>query len=134
MVMGRDMSSAIIRDSSDEARLIYGDVVLIKKITGGNPGNPAQGISPTYTFNITKSRAIVNELNQTDIMNSGGIYQLGDITVGLNEELSEVTDKTRGIGDRMVWRGNDYRIMGKKQNRNINDRDHIFTYVMRKVD
>jgi len=132
--MGRDFTKAIVKCSSEEARLTFGDVVLIKSISGGDPGNPAQGISPTYTFTTTRSRAIVSELNQNDIMQSGGIYQLGDITIELNEELSEISDRTRGVGDRMIWRGNEYRIMGKKKNQNINDRDHIFTYVMRKVD
>lgn len=134
MVMGRDFTKAIVKCSSDEARLTYGEVVLIKSITGGSPGIPAQGISPTFTFTTTRSRAIITTLSQNDIMQSGGIYQLGDISVGLDEELEEVTDKTRGVGDRMVWRGNEYRIAGKKKNQAINDRDHIFSYVMRKVD
>jgi len=132
--MGRDFTKAIIRDASDEARLTYGEVVLIKRITGSSPGNPAQGVSPTFSFTTTKSRAVIITLGQNDIMQSGGIYQLGDISVGLDEELEEITDKTRGVGDRMIWRGNEYRIAGKKKNQSIADRDHIFTYVMRKVD
>lgn len=132
--MGRDMAKAIIRDASDEARLVYGEIVLIKRITGGSPGNPSQGISPTFSFTTTKSRAVIITLGQNDIMQSGGIYQLGDISVDLNEELEEVTDRTRGVGDRMLWRGNEYRIAGKKKNLLVSDRDHIFTYVMRKVD
>lgn len=134
MAMGRDMTKAIIRCASDEARLVYGEVVLIKRISGSSPGDPIQGVSPTYTFTTTKSRAVITTLGQNDIMRSGGIYQVGDITIDLNEELEEVTDKTRGIGDRMIWRDNEYRIVGKKQNRNISDRDHLFTYVMRKVE
>ena len=134
MAMGRYFTKAIVRCSSEEIRLTFGDVVLIKTITGGSPGNPAQGEGPTYTFSTTKSRAVVNTLAQTDIMNSGGIYQHGDITIELDEDLSEISDKTRGVGDRLICRGNEYRIVGKKKNQNINDRDHIFTYVMRKVD
>lgn len=134
MAMGRDFTKAIIRDASDEARLTYGEVVLIKRITGGSPGNPVQGISPTFTFTTSRSRAVIITLSQNDIMQSGGIYQLGDISVSLDEELEEVTNKTRGVGDRMIWRGNEYRIAGKKKNQAISDRDHIFSYVMRKVD
>ena len=134
MAMGRDFAKAIIRCASDEARLVYGEVVLIKRITGSTAGSPTQGISPTFSFTTTRSRAAITQLGQNDVMQSGGIYQLGDITTDLNEELEEVTDKTRGIGDRMIWRGNEYRIVGKKQNRPISDRDHFFTYVMRKVD
>ena len=67
-------------------------------------------------------------------MRSGGIYQLGDISISLDENLEEITDKTRGTGDRRVWRGDEYRIVGKKQNRQISDRDHFFAYVMRKVN
>ena len=53
MVMGRDFAKAIIRDSSDEARLIYGESILLKRISGSSPGNPAQGISPTFSFLLT---------------------------------------------------------------------------------
>ena len=88
---------------------------------------------PTYEIALSPLGNYRKDYQQY-IMQSGGIYQLGDISVGLNEELEEVTDKTRGVGDRMVWRGNEYRIAGKKKNQAINDRDHIFSYVMRKVD
>lgn len=132
--MGRDFTKAIIKCSSDEARLVYGDEVLIKRISGSTAGSPAQGISPTYTFITTKSRVIITTLGQNDIMKSGGIYQLGDITIDLDEELREITDRTGNIGDRIIWRGNNYRIVGKKQNQRISDRNHLFTYVMRKVD
>ena len=57
MAMGRDFAKAIIKCSSDEARLIYGEVVLIKRITGSTPGTPSQGISPAFTFTTTRSRA-----------------------------------------------------------------------------
>ena len=132
--MGRDMSKALIRCASDEARLTYGEVVLIKRIASSTPGNPIQGVSPTYTFTTTKSRAVISTVGQNDIMQSGGIYQLGDISVGLDENLEEISDQTRGIGDRMIWRDNEYRIVGKKNNMNVSDRSLFFAYVMRKVD
>ncbi len=134
MAMGRDMNKAIVKCSSEEARLTYGEIVLIKRIAGSSPGDPAQGISPTYTFTTTKSRAIVSTLGQNDIMQSGGIYQLGDITLELNENLEEITDKTRRIGDRLIWEGNEYRIVGKKDHAHISDRENFFIYVMRKVE
>lgn len=134
MTMGRDFVKGIIKGSSDEARLIYGDVVLIKRLDSTSPGNPAQGISPTYTFITRKSRAVVSSMAQQDILNSGGLYQVGDIQVSLNENLEEVSDQTRGIGDRLIWRGNEYRIVGKIRNQNVNDRDAIYQYAMRKVE
>ncbi len=134
MAMGRDMNKAIVRCSADEARLVYGEVVQIKRISGSSPGDPVQGISPTYTFTTTKSRVLITTLGQNDIMQSGGIYQLGDITIDLNESLEEITDRTRRIGDRMIWNGNEYRIIGKKKNTDVSDRSHFFTYVMRKVE
>lgn len=134
MAMGRDFCKAIIKWASEEARLSLGDVVLVKKLTGSDPGDPVQGISPTFTYTVLKTRAIISSLTQSDVLNSGGLYQVGDLSVAMNEDLEEVSDTTRGTGDRIVWRGNEYRIVGKKRNENVGDRDHFFSYTLRKVD
>lgn len=132
--LGRDFLKALIKNASAEARLQYGERITLKLLDTANPGNPVQGIAPTYTFVKTRSRGIIAQLSQRDVMNSGGLYQVGDLGVDLNEELEEISDKTRGIGDRMVWRGNEYRIVGKKKNLNVVDKNYFFSYAMRKVD
>ncbi len=131
---GRDFLKALIRNASEEARLQYGERITIKLLDTSSPGNPVQGIAPTYTFIKTRSRGIIAQLSQRDVMNSGGLYQVGDLGIDLNEDLEEVSDTTRGIGDRMIWRGNEYRIVGKKKNLSVVDKDYFFSYAMRKVD
>ena len=134
MSMGRDFVKAIIRCASAEARLQYGEVVVIKKLNGSSPGKPIEGVSPTYTFIKTRSRGVISTLTQADTLNVGGLYQVGDISIALDEELEEISDTTRSIGDRIVWRNNEYRLVGKTKNYSISDRDHFFSYVMRKVE
>ncbi len=131
--LGRDFLKALIRNASAEARLQYGERVVIKLLDTANPGTPAQGVAPTYTFIKTRSRGIIANVAQRDVLNSGGLYQAGDISVDLDEELTEVSDTTRGIGDRVVWRGNEYRLVGKKKNLSVVDQNYFFSYVMRKV-
>ncbi len=130
---GRDFLKALIKNASAEARLQYGERIVIKLLDTSSPGNPAQGVAPTYTFIKARSRGIIANLSQRDVMNSGGLYQVGDLGVDLDEELTEISDTTRGIGDRMVWEGNEYRIVGKKKNLSVVDQNYFFSYVMRKV-
>lgn len=132
--LGRDFLKALIRNATAEARLQYGDRIILKFLDTSNPGNPVQGVAPTYTFVKARSRGLIASLSQRDVLNSGGLYQVGDLGVDLDEELTEISDKTRGIGDRMIWRNNEYRIVGKKKNLNVVDKDYFFSYVMRKVD
>ena len=77
--IGRDFIRAILRCASDEARLQFGEPVVIKKLDSAAPGDPAAGVSPTYTFIKTRSLGIIKTLAQRDIMNVGGLYQVGDI-------------------------------------------------------
>lgn len=134
MPVGRDADKAQIRDMVQEGRLEAGEPVIVKRLTSVNPGDPAKGIGPTYSFRLTPSRAVIQTVGQNDILYSGGLYQVGDIRCQLNEELTEVSDKSGSIGDRLIWRGSEYRIVGKKQPAVLGSRTLFFEYVMRKVE
>jgi len=133
MSTGRDSSKAHIRNMLRRVREDIGEPILIKRITGASPGDPVKGISPSYTFSTTPSRAIIESLTQDDILYSGGLYQIGDLNVQLDERLQEITDKGRGIGDRMIWRESEYQVVGKKKPQHVVGKDYFFLYVMRKV-
>ena len=134
MPSGRDADRAEIRDMLEAGRAEVGETVLIKRTTGVNPGDPAKGIGATYSFEVRPSLAVIESLEQSDIMYSGGLYQLGDIKVQLNEELREVSDKVGSIGDRLIWRGSEYRVVGKKRPAVLMNQTYFFEYVMRKVE
>ena len=131
---GRDMDKSLFRDASNAARDHLGVQILIKRLTGSIPGNPSQGISPTYSFVTRKSRATITAIGQSDILKSGGLYQTGDITISINERLEEISDQTRGIGDHIIWEGNEYRVVGKFKTNTVTDQSPFFSYVMRKVE
>src|SRR3972149_5700177 len=133
MSRGRDADKAHIKSMNQEGRLEVGDAILVKKVTGCTPGDPKKGIYPTYTFAITPSKAVIATVEQNDIMYSGGNYQVGDITVQLDEELKEVSDKVGSIGDRIVWRGSEYRVVGKKEPAVVGQDTYFHSYVCRKV-
>jgi len=130
MGLGRDLDKTAIKQAFIDA----GQGILIKRVSGSNPGDPTKGISPTYTFDTQSSRAIIKSVQQNDIMYSGGLYQVGDIQVDLAEELREVSDRVGNIGDRVIWRNSEYRMVGKIHPTVINGTPILFSYVMRKVD
>jgi len=134
MPTGRDADKAQIRDMVQEGRLEVGEAVIVKRLTSVNPGDPTKGIGPTYSFQLTPSRAVIQAVDQNDLMYAGGLYQVGDIKCQLNEELREVSDKSGSIGDRLIWRGSEYRLVGKKHPAVLGSRTLFFEYVMRKVE
>lgn len=134
MTIGRDFAKAIVRNALDEGRLEMGEPVILKRLIGANPGDPTKGVSPTYTFELRRTRAVVSSLTHNDITYAGGIYQLGDMNVQLNEELREISDTAPGIGDRVIYQSNEYRVVGKTESTFVVNDSHVFTYVMRKVN
>lgn len=134
MPIGRDADKAQIRDMVQESRLEVGEPVIVKRLTSVNPGDPTKGIGPTYSFQLTPSRAVIQTVDQNDLMYAGGLYQVGDIKCQLNEELTEVSDTSGSIGDQLLWRGSEYRLIGKKRPAVLGNRTFFFEYVMRKVE
>ena len=134
MPRSRNADRAQIRSMNLEGRLEVGEAVMLKRVSGSNPGDPTKGIGRAYTFSLIPTRAIIEAVTQTDVMNSGGLYQVGDLKMQLNELLREVIDKVGNIGDRVVWRGSEYRIVGKRQPETLAGQTFFYSYAMRKVD
>jgi hypothetical protein len=119
---------------SAESSLETGDSVLIKRISGVSAGDPTQGIGVTYSYATTPSRAIIENVQQEDIMNSGGLYQVGDLSIQLTEKLSEIVSTTGTGGDRVIWRESEYRVVGKRAPAVLVGDTYFYSYVVRKAD
>jgi len=134
MPRSRNADRAQIRSMSQEGRLEIGEAVLVKIISGSTIKDPAQGIGRVYSFRIQPTRAIIESISQTDIMNSGGLYLVGDLSVQLNEKLREVVDRVGNIGDRLIWNGKEYRVVGIRRPETLTGKSFFYSYAMRKVE
>ena len=127
-----------IDDALVSANVPYGESIIIKKFTGiADPGDPARGIQPTLGFSRKPAKAVVNSVSQQDILYSGGLYQLGDISVTLKEKLN-IIDTTNQIGgqsqgDRIIYEKHEYRIVGKQDTHSLIGKEVLFGYIFRKV-
>jgi len=110
-----------------------GEYVLIRRVSGLTDGNPIEGEQPTLTYKTKKTTAIIMRLTPEEVTVSAGLYQHGDLRVELLEELKFTDDQTRDIGDRIIYQKQTYRIVGRTQNRNIENKDVYFAYIVRKV-
>jgi len=127
----RDGDGAFIRDLLLDSVRVANEFVLLKIHTGEIAGNPAHGIARTFTYLVKKSKVVISGLSPQDIMYSGGIYQVGDMQLQLFEELKQ--EDQGQPGDRLIYRGHEYRIVGKVQTNTIAESDHVFSYAVRKV-
>lgn len=129
---------AFIKESLDSVNVPYGESVILKKYTGiSDPGDPARGIQPKLGFINTQTRAIIDSVSQRDVMYSGGLYQTGDIKVTLKERLNiiDTIDQPGGKsqGDRLIYEGHEYRVIGKFDSHVLIDSNRLFSYAMRKI-
>gem|GEM_PF-5422708 len=111
-----------------------GEPVILKLVASSSPGDPAKGEGRTYTFTMKPTRAVIDSVEQNDILYSGGIYQIGDIKVQMKEKLREVVDTVGHIGDRIIWQHSEYRVFGKPQPETLNGQTFLWRYTFRKVD
>ena len=130
--MYENTDRGIIREYMREGKRPAGEPILIKYYTGITAGDPTKGIAKTFTWNLVKEFAVVTSINQQDIVYSGGIYQIGDIRVQLMLELSPLDDSTQSPGDRIVWRGNEYRQVGKISTSYL-ESYVLYDYVFRRI-
>lgn len=133
-----DKDLAFIQECVKSTDIPYGNKVIIKRYTGiSDPGDPASGVQPRLQFEKILLRAIVQSVSQRDILVSGGLYQLGDISVTLKEKLNyiDTISQTGGAsqGDRLIYEEHEYRIVGKIQNLTLINNNRVSTYVFRKI-
>jgi len=126
-----DNDNAFICEALAEGAGVADESVLLKFQIGEVLNDPAHGIARTFTYIVKQSRIIVESVSPQDVMYSGGIYQVGDIQVQLTEELA--SEEEEKPGDRVIWRGNEYRVVGKVHPMVLVGADQFFSYTLRKV-
>lgn len=104
--------SGVIREYLKVGKGVMEEPITLKLYQSTTAGDPTKGIAKTFVYVQEKSSAIVSAIQQNDIVMSGGIYQLGDIQVQLRRELRAIDDITQCPGDRLLWRGHEYRQVG----------------------
>ena len=132
----KDLS--FITESVKSTDIPYGDKVIIKQYVGiSTPGDPASGVQAIFLFKKIQTRAVVQAVTQRDILSSGGLYQLGDISVTLKEKLNYIDTIPQvggpSQGDRLLYEGHEYRIVGKIQNLTLISTTKVSTYIFRKI-
>jgi len=110
-----------------------GEYVLIRKVTGRTGGDPKQGIQPTLSYTTKKTTAVITRLTPEEVTASAGLYQYGDLHIELLEQLNWAEEQSGNIGDRVVYQNTTYRVVGRTQNKNIENVDVYFAYIIRKV-
>lgn len=106
--------------------------IMLKIYQSTTAGDPTRGIAKEFVYTQEPIGAIVGSIEQNDIVYSGGIYKLGDIKVQLKRQLREIDDKTQCPGDRIIWRNNEYRMVGKIST-NYMGGYILFDYVFRRI-
>ena len=129
---------SFIEDAIESTNVPYGENIIIKRFDGFvNTGNPAGGVQPVLKFKRIPATAIIAPIVQQDVVYSGGVYQIGDIKITLKEQLNfmDTTTQTGGKseGDRVIYRGHEYRIVGKSDDNILVGTSKIFIYTLRKI-
>lgn len=134
-----ERDNAFIKDSIEGTNIPYQEPVMLKKFIGiTDPGDPVNGIQAQLGYKLTPLKsAIVSSITQQDVLYSGGLYQLGDIRISLVDQLNyiDVIQQVGGqsVGDRISYRGHDYRIVGNVQRNTLIGNDRLYSYVFRKI-
>lgn len=102
----------IIREYMKDSTWPAGESIIVKNYVSTTAGDPTKGIAKEFIWRLTKEFAVITSITQNDIVWSGGIYQLGDIRVQMTRKLTPIDDKAGTVGDRVEWRGHEYRQVG----------------------
>jgi len=124
--------SGIVKEYLKAGKGVIEEPILLKLYQSTTDGDPTKGIAKTFVYNQLTSTAVITAIEQKDIVYSGGIYQLGDIKVQLRILLKEIDDKTQSPGDRIIWRGHEYRIVGKIETHYLGNYV-LYDYIFRRI-
>ena len=128
----QDCDSGVVKEYLDVGKGSLEEPLTLKLYQSTTAGNPAKGIAKTFVYNYLPTTAIVSSVSQNDVVLSGGIYQLGDIQVQLRILLKEIDDATQSPGDRILWRGHEYRIVGRVST-NYMGKYVLYEYTFRRI-
>ena len=122
----------IIREYIKEGKRPAGEPIIVKVYANTTAGDPTRGVAKTFNYALQKDFAVVTGISQQDIVYSGGIYQIGDIKVQLTRELKPIDDVAQTPGDRILWRGHEYRQVGRIST-NYLESYVLYDYVFRRI-
>lgn len=125
--------TAFIQRNQQDGQPVGYETVLVRRVSGTNPGNPLIGIQPTLIYKVKKTKAVITRLSPEEILASAGIYQYGDLKMDLMEEMSFIDERSGTVGDRVIYQRQTYRIVGRTQNQAIEGKSVFYSYVVRKV-
>jgi hypothetical protein len=133
-----EKDQAFVNDCIRDVNVPYGEKVYLKQYTGvADAGDPLNGVQAKYAYKITPVKAVIDSVTASDVLYSGGIYQIGDLRISLTQKLNFVDSavQTGGTsqGDRIRYREHEYRIVGRLDPETLIARDKAFIYVLRKV-
>ena len=124
--------SGVVREYLKVGKGIIEEPIVLKLYQSTTAGDPTKGIAKTFVYTQEKTTALISAIEQADIVYSGDIYQIGDIKVQLRRLLKEIDDKTQSPGDRVIWRDDEYRPVGKIATSYLAGYV-LFDYVMRRI-
>lgn len=128
----RGTDKALIRKNQIDGQGV-GENVLIRKVVGRTGGDPASGIQPTLQYSVRKVLAVIERTTPEEVVSSAGIYEYGDLRVDFLDPIKFSDERNGEIGDRMIYQGYTYRVVGRTQTQTIEGKDMVYRYVMRKV-
>jgi hypothetical protein len=130
--MFEKQDKAIIREYLKEGKQPAGEKLTVKQYVCTTDGDVTKGIAKTFVWNEIIDYGVITGIEQSDIVYSGGLYQIGDIKVQLTRELKAMDDVTQQVGDRIVWREHEYRQVGAIMT-NYLEGYCLYNYVFRRI-
>jgi len=124
--------SGVVKEYLKAGKGVMEEPITLKLYQSTSAGDPTKGIAKTFVYIQEITTAVISGIEQTDIVYSGGIYQIGDIKVQLRRLLKEIDDKTQCPGDRLIWRNDEYRPVGKIST-NYLANYVLYDYVFRRI-
>ena len=118
---------------------VFEEHVTLKKWASWSAGNPTAGLARTPVFTDVDITVELEAVSPRDMSLSGGWYQVGDIKVCTESEIKVQTDKLTESdpdyygGDRIVWRGDTFRIIGPVERHVLLGAPTHYTATMRKL-
>ena len=131
--MYEDLDRGIIREYMNEGKRPAGEPIVVKVFLGIIAGDPTKGVAKTFNWHEDKDFGVITSISQNDIVYSGGIYQLGDIRVQMQRELKPIDDTAQTPGDRILWRGHEYRQVGRISTNYLESSFTVYDYVFRRI-
>lgn len=115
--------------------------VTVRRKTGMVAGFPGSGVQERPAFKNVLIRAYVYSLTIEDVSKPGGIFEYGDVILGLEEfAVRSLDGEIRGgesendqEADRVLWKGLEYRVVGRVDFSPIGPENVVRQILCRKV-